>query len=151
MCVWHAQISWRKLLRVALKPRNSWKFSPSKVYCYTVCIMNQAPGFIIMSLFSIVDHFCWFCSLWAPWPASTLWCKPYQLLWQHQGMLVVIVVHVLLLLPQPHPQAPRSFQHNMHDIVHTDRGAWGWGYYYCTMGFRFQASKSIVMLTPTVL
>ena len=35
--VWHAQISWRKFSWVALKPRNSWKFSPSKVFCYTVC------------------------------------------------------------------------------------------------------------------
>ena len=35
--VWHTQISWRKLSQVALKPRKSWKFSPSKVFHYTVC------------------------------------------------------------------------------------------------------------------
>ena len=32
----HAQISRRKLSRVALKLRNSWMFSPSKVFRYTV-------------------------------------------------------------------------------------------------------------------
>ena len=30
------QISWRKLSRIATKPRNSRKFSPSKVFRYTV-------------------------------------------------------------------------------------------------------------------
>ena len=29
------QISWRKLSQVTLNPRNSWMFSPSKVFCYT--------------------------------------------------------------------------------------------------------------------
>ena len=29
-------ISWRKLLRIATKPWNSWRFFPSKVFCYTV-------------------------------------------------------------------------------------------------------------------
>ena len=31
-----AQILWRKLLRIATKPRNSWKFSPPKVSHYTI-------------------------------------------------------------------------------------------------------------------
>ena len=52
------QISWRKLLRVALNSQNSWTFSPSKVFRYTVlcaCVCMHActatyvpvPGFII--------------------------------------------------------------------------------------------------------
>ena len=32
----HAQILWRKLSLVALKPWNSWMFSPPKVFRYTV-------------------------------------------------------------------------------------------------------------------
>ena len=33
------QISWRKLSHIATKLRNSRKFSPSKVFCYTVSIL----------------------------------------------------------------------------------------------------------------
>ena len=33
---WKIRFSWRKLSRIATKPRNSRKFSPSKVFCYTV-------------------------------------------------------------------------------------------------------------------
>ena len=42
--VWYAQISWRKLLRLAPKPRNSWMFSPLKVLRYTVYSTCQWQG-----------------------------------------------------------------------------------------------------------
>ena len=45
--VCHAQISWRKLLWMALKPWNSWLFSPSTVFCYTV----SSPEIFLMSIF----------------------------------------------------------------------------------------------------
>ena len=47
--VWHAQILWRKLLMVALKPRNSRMFSPSKVFRYRVfCQWYRRPHCVMI-------------------------------------------------------------------------------------------------------
>ena len=36
------KISWRKLLRVAVKSQNSWRFSPSKISCYNNMVFENA-------------------------------------------------------------------------------------------------------------
>ena len=84
--VWHAQISWRKLSQMALKSRNSWMFSPSKVFCYTVYYGHpqdhvKCPdwrGVLISEV--VLQHFS--SCMYIAWTTGSVLIREVSLIWR---------------------------------------------------------------------
>ena len=112
------QILWRELSQIATKPRNSRKFSPSKVFRYTVCICQWPSNWHHHSNSFSAKQMCRCLCIVHVCVIIAETVRGLSLLVCTSHMVVDIHTHTLIPLP-PHTLTPHTLTPGLHCTVNS--------------------------------